>query len=121
FGPGDAALLIFPEFIHAEVRADAGDSSIAQNFAEFGGRVFGETSEAGIGIADGRAQLNVLKSGVSQNFDGAGKVFGDHFPDGPGLAPDGEAERIGESSERGGGSQAGRGGLDGGVFEEFSS
>src|SRR5215467_9445121 len=82
------------------MRADARDAGIAQDFPKLGRRVFGEASKAGIGITHGRAQLNVLKSGVSKDFDSARKVFGDHFTDRPGLAANWEAEGIGKGFPR---------------------
>ena len=66
FRPGNGALLIFSEFLDAEVRADASDTGIAQNFAELGSFVFGEACEARIGVAYRRAEFDGLKSGVGK-------------------------------------------------------
>jgi len=95
FCPGNPGRLIVAEFDDGEVRTHAGDTGVVQNFAELGSGVFGEASEAGIGVTCRRAELNGLKSGVGKLLDGAGKVLGNHFPDGPGLAANGHAKRIG--------------------------
>src|SRR5882757_9043423 len=120
-GPGNACLLIVAQLLDAEVRTNTGDTGIAQNFLEFGSAVFGEASEAVLGITYRRAQLNGLKSGLSKQLDGGGKVFGNHLLDSPGLTPDGQAKRIGAKFQGAYGKEAGSGGAGTRVFEKFSS
>ena len=72
-------LLILAEFVDAEVRTDAGEPCVAQDLAQFGTFVFGEAGESVVGVANRRAQLDRLKSGVGKLLDRAGKIFGDHF------------------------------------------
>ena len=62
FRPGDATGLILAEFIDAEVRADASNAGIGENFAKLRARIFGEASEARIVVANGRAEFHGLKS-----------------------------------------------------------
>ncbi len=121
FGPGDATGLILAEFIDAEVRADASDAGIGENFAKLRAGIFGEASEARIVVANGRAEFHGLKSSSGKLLDGAGKILGDHFADGPGLATDGEAERIGAKPQRGRGKKGCCDGGCGGILEESSS
>src|SRR5213080_2366853 len=121
FRPGNAGLLIVAKLLDAEVRTDAGDAGIGQNFAELGARVFGEAAEAMLGITYGRAKLNGLKSCGGKLLDGARKILGNHFPNRPGLAADGQAERIGAKLQHTGGKESGCSGAGGGVLEKFSS
>src|SRR5260370_13562749 len=121
FGPGNARRLIFPQLVDAEMGADTGDAGIGQNFAEFGSAVFGEASEAVLGVTYRRAQLNGLKSGLSKQLEGAGKVLGNHLLDSPGLTPNGQAKRVGAKFQGTYGKEAGSGGAGGGILEKFSS
>src|SRR5215469_12799228 len=76
------------------MRTDRGDTRVAQNCLEFRRLIFCESGEAGIGITHGRAQLNTLKSRLSQPFKGPGKIPRDQISHRPGLAPDGQTERV---------------------------
>ena len=89
--PRNSAGLIFSKLVHAEVRADAGDSPIVQHFVELGAFVLGQAAEAGVVVADGRAEFDGLKAGGNELLDCAGKVFGDAFSYWPGLAADRQA------------------------------
>jgi hypothetical protein len=75
-------------------------TGIAQDFPQFGPFVFGEAAEAAIGVSHRRAQLDPLKSGVGKLLDRAGKVLGDHLPDGISLTSYGHAKRIGAKLPR---------------------
>ncbi len=93
-GPGDAAVLIFSEFVHAKVRADTGDAPIVQHFAQLGTFVFGEAAEARIVVTYRRTEFDVLKTGRNELLDRSGKILGDPFSHWPSLAADGQTERI---------------------------
>src|SRR6266478_815152 len=121
FGPGNAGLLILAEFLDAEVRTHTGDARIAQNFPELVSGVFGEAAEAELGVTYRRAQFNGLKSGNGKLLDGAGKVLGNHLPDGPGLAPNGHAKRVGAKLRGGQGKKSGSGGAGRRISNKLSS
>src|ERR1039458_1487325 len=93
--PGNSAREILPQLPDVEVRALALDPQIAEHSAQLGPFVFGETGEAGVGVTHRRAQFDRLKTDLGKLLDGAGKVLGDHIPDGIGLASDWHAQRIG--------------------------
>src|SRR5262249_25583917 len=121
-GPRDGSVLIFAELIHAEVRADAGEAVVVENLAYFGAGIFGNAAEAGVVVADGRAELDGLEAGIGELLERAGKILSDAFADGPSLATNGKAKRVGaEFIESGHGEQcSGSGGLCGG-FEKFAA
>jgi hypothetical protein len=73
------------------VRTYTRNARILENPPEFGPRVFGQACEAGIGITYRRTQLNGLKSSLGKVLNRAGKVFGDHGSDRPGLTSDWQA------------------------------
>src|ERR1022692_1016436 len=93
--PGNSAREILPQLPDVEVRALALDPQIAEHSAQLGPFVFGEAGEAGVGVTHRRAQFDRLKTDLGKLLDGAGKVLGDHIPDGIGLASDWHAQRIG--------------------------
>src|SRR5262249_36536505 len=95
FGPCDTGALVLAEFFDGEMRAYAGDASVAQNFAQLHWAVFREAGEIVVGVAYRRAQFDGLKSGLGKLFDGAGKILGDHLPNRPGLASDRQAQWVG--------------------------
>ena len=120
FGPGNAILLVSAQFFNTEMRADATEAVIGENSFEFGTFVFGKAAEAEFLVADRRTQLDRLKAGVGKLLDGAGKIFGNHFFYGPGLAADRETERICAELESACSQEADCGGLCSGVLQERS-
>src|SRR5260370_42585773 len=112
-GEGDGGGMIVAEVVDGEVRTETGDAGIGQNFPEFGSAVFGEASEAELGVTYRRAQLDALKSGLSKQLDGGGKVLGDHLLYSPGLTPHGQAKRSGMKFHGAYGKKAGNGGARG--------
>src|SRR5947207_3373011 len=68
-----------------------------------------------------RAKLDGLEPGVGKLLDGAGKILGDHLPDGPGLAANGQAQGIRMEVQRICGKKSGSSGAGGGGLEKFSS
>src|SRR5262249_119301 len=95
FCPGNSILLIMTEFLDSEVRTYAGKTRVAENLLELGAFVLGEPTETIVGIANGRTQLHGLKASLGKYLERAGKVFGDHVPHRPGLAPDRHTQGIG--------------------------
>ncbi len=58
FGPGNAIVLIGPQFFNTEMRADATEAVVGENFFEFGAFIFGETAEAKFLVTNRRTQLD---------------------------------------------------------------
>src|SRR3954453_8660009 len=94
FRPGNAAVLIFPQLVHREVAADAGEAFVVQDASELGTFVFVESGEARVSIADGRTQLYGLESSGGGLLQRAAEVFGDAFSNRPCLTSYGQAKRI---------------------------
>src|SRR5262249_45560163 len=119
--PGNSAREILPEFFHVEVRALTLDTQIAQDSSELGAFVFGDATEAGIGVTHRRAQLDRLKSGLGKLLERAGKVLGDHRSDGIRLASNWHAKRIGAKLQCARGQEPGHRGIGRRTFEKFPS
>src|SRR6516164_3741373 len=75
--PPDAVLLVLAQLANAEMRADAGNARIAQDFAKLRRGIFRKSAEAELLIAIRRTQLDRLEASVSKLLDGAGEILGD--------------------------------------------
>ncbi len=80
FCPGDAVVLVFAEFVHAEVGTDAGDAGIIEDLLEFRSFVLGEPAETIFGVARRRAQFDALKSGRRKLLEGSRKILARSSP-----------------------------------------
>src|SRR5215471_1131953 len=94
FCPPDAALLVLAQLANAEMRADAGNARIAEDFAKLRGGIFRKSAEAELLIAIRRTQLDRLETSVSKLLDAAGEILGDRRAHRPGLAADGQPKWV---------------------------
>ncbi len=94
-GELQALVQMVAQFGKAEVAALAAQAGGVDLRAQVRGRHLGQRSEAHLRIAGRRAQLDPFETHPGEVLQRAVEILADSLPYGPGLAPDGVAQRIG--------------------------
>src|SRR5579872_5923545 len=98
--PRNTLGLVFSEFIDAEMRTDARDTGIAENFLQLCSRIFSQSAKSILGISIRRTQLDALKACRSELFDRSRKILRNRLPHRPSLTTDRQPKRISAKFER---------------------